>query len=135
MKEKAWKTRTAGILAIVAGAVGVTEWVWVAVLEVLRYGWSAVGDFLGLGAILPVVAGVALAIRIVAVVGGVSALRRKRWGLALAGSVCAMFSSVVLIILNVPLGVAAIILIALGKGEFERDPRSRRSGESDLKEL
>jgi len=133
-KAKTWKTTTAGILAIVAGAIGVTEWVWVAVLEVLRYGWSAVGDFLGLGAILPAVAAVALAIRIVAVVGGVVALRRKSWGLALAGSVCAMFSSVFLVILNVPLGVAAIVLIALGKGEFERGARSRRSCESDLKE-
>jgi len=118
-KRKTWRTKTAGILAIVAGAIGVAEWVWVAVLEVSAYGWQAVGDFLGLGAILPAVASVALTIRIAAVVGGVFALKRKRWGLALAGSVCAIFSSVFLMLLNVPLAIAAIVLVVLGRGEFE----------------
>jgi len=119
IKRKTWRTTTAGIILIVAGAIGVTEWVWVAVLQVLEWGWSAVGDFLGLGAILPAVAAVALAIRIVAIVGGALVLKRKTWGLALAGSVCAMFSSLFLIFLNVPLGVAAIVLVVLGRGEFE----------------
>ena len=119
IKGKTWKTRTAGILAVVAGAIGVTEWVWVAVLEVLGWGWPAVGDFLGLGAILPTVAAVTLTIRILAIVGGVFALKRKRWGLALAGSVCAIFSSVFLMLVNVPLGIAAIVLVVLGRGEFE----------------
>jgi hypothetical protein len=135
IRGKTWRTRAAGILAIVAGSVGVTEWVWVAVLEVLKWGWSAVGDFLGLGAILPAVAAVALTIRIVAIVGGIFALKRKRWGLALAGSICAIFSSVFLILLNVPLGVAAIVLVVLGKGEFEQSARLSNSCESDPKEL
>jgi hypothetical protein len=118
-RARTWKTRTAGILAIIAGAVGLAEWVWVAVLEVLRYGWPAVGDFLGLGAILPAVAAIALIIRIVAIVGGVFALKRRRWGLALGGSVCAIFSSVFLALVNVPLAIAAIVLVVLGRGEFE----------------
>ncbi len=117
-KGKTWKTTTAGILVIVAGGVGVTEWIGIAVLQVLEWGWSGVGDLLGLGAILPAVATIAIAIRIVAIVGGVLALKRRRWGLALAGAICAIFSSF-LILLNVPLGIAAIVLIVLGKGEFE----------------
>jgi hypothetical protein len=116
---KTWKTRAAGVLAIVCGVLGVSEWLWVAVLEVLGYGWPAVGDFLGLGAILPILATVTLAIRIVAIVGGIFALKRKRWGLALAGSVCAIFSSVFLMLLNVPLAIAAIVLVVLGRREFE----------------
>jgi hypothetical protein len=118
-RRKRWKTTTAGILTVVAGAVGVSEWVWVAVLEVRGYGWAAVGDFLGLGAILPTVAAVALIIRIVAIVGGVFALKRKRWRLALAGSICAIFSCVFLVFLNVPLAIAAIVLVVLGRREFD----------------
>lgn len=118
IEVKTWKTTTAGILAIVAGAVGVVEWVAVVVLEINAWGWLAIGNFLGLGGIVPAVAGVTIAIRIVAIVGGVFALKRRRWGLALAGCICAIFSSF-LIFLNVPLGVAAIVLVVLGRGEFE----------------
>jgi len=115
IKGKTWRTTTAGILAIVAGVVGVSEWVAVAVLEILRWGW---GGLLALGGIFLALAAIAIAIRIVAIVGGIFALKRKRWGLALAGSICAIFSSF-LILLNVPLGVAAIVLVVLGRGEFE----------------
>jgi len=47
---------------------------------------------------------------ILAVVGGISAIRRKRFGLSLAGSICALPSSI--------LGILAIIFVALGKREF-----------------
>jgi hypothetical protein len=47
---------------------------------------------------------------IVAVVGGVSAIRRKRFRLSLAGAICTLPS--------VFLGIAAVILVALGKREF-----------------
>jgi len=35
----------------------------------------------------------------------------------------------------VPLAIAAIVLVVLGRGEFEASPRLRGSCESDLKEL
>ena len=47
---------------------------------------------------------------IMAVVGGISAIRRKSFGLSLAGAICALPS--------VPLGIPAVILVALGKREF-----------------
>jgi hypothetical protein len=47
---------------------------------------------------------------IVAVVGGISAIRRKRFGLSLAGAICALPS--------VFLGILAVIFVALGKREF-----------------
>jgi hypothetical protein len=49
---------------------------------------------------------------ILAIVGGIYALRRKIWGLALAGSIAAFFPSWLL-------GIAAIVLTALSKKEFE----------------
>ena len=133
-RGKTWKTKTAGILAIVAGALGVTEWVAVAVLEVRALGWLPVGG--RLGGIIVAVFAVVMASAILAIVGGVFALRRERWRLALAGSICALFSLIfVPVLLNVPLAIAAIVLVILGRGEFEQGPGLRRSCKSDLKEL
>jgi len=47
------------------------------------------------------------------IVGGIYALRRRIWGLALAGSICALLGPWAL------LGILAIIFVSLGKGEFE----------------
>jgi len=52
-------------------------------------------------------------IAILAIVGGIYALQRKIWGLALAGSIAAFFSP------SWVLGVAAIVFTALSKNEFE----------------
>ena len=62
---------------------------------------------------LPVIimGGVLLALGIVAIVGGISAIRRKSFGLSLAGAICA------LIPLNL-LGLLAVIFVSLGKREF-----------------
>jgi hypothetical protein len=50
------------------------------------------------------------ALGIVAIVGGVSAIRRKSFGLSLAGAVCALPSVI--------LGILAIVFVALVKREF-----------------
>jgi hypothetical protein len=56
--------------------------------------------------------GIALiVISILAVVGGVFALRAKNWGMALAGSIGAVISGRLL-------GVIALILTVLGKKDF-----------------
>jgi hypothetical protein len=117
-KGKTWKTRTVGILAIVAGIVCAIEWIAVAVLEIRALGWLPIGGHLG--GIIAAVFAVVIGSAIVAIVGGVFALRRKRWRLALAGSVCAIFSVIfVPVLVNVPLAIAAIVLVVLGRGEFE----------------
>jgi hypothetical protein len=51
------------------------------------------------------------ALGVVAIIGGVSALRRRRFGLSLAGAICALPSHI--------LGILAIIFISLSKKEFE----------------
>ena len=119
-KGKTWKVTTAGILAIVAGGVGVTVWVAIAVLEIRAWGWLPMGGSLGPGGIVPAAVAIVIAIGIVAIVGGIFALKRKRWRLALAGSICAIFPFFfVPLFLNVPLAIAAIVLVVLGRGEFE----------------
>jgi hypothetical protein len=135
-RGKTWKTKTAGILAIVAGALSATEWIVVAVLEILALGWLPMGDLIGLGGIVAAAFVIAISTGIVAIVGGVFALKRKRWRLALAGSICAIFSLMfVPVLLNVPLAIAAIVLVVLGRGEFDQSPRLRGSCKSDLKGL
>jgi hypothetical protein len=47
---------------------------------------------------------------VLAVVGGVSAIRRKRFGLSLAGAICAFPSGL--------LGILTVIFVSLGKREF-----------------
>ena len=47
---------------------------------------------------------------ILAIVGGISAIRRKRVGLSLAGAISALLSGL--------LGILAVIFVALGKREF-----------------
>jgi hypothetical protein len=47
---------------------------------------------------------------IVAVVGGISAVRRRRFGLSLAGAICALASGL--------LGVLAVVFVSLSKREF-----------------
>jgi hypothetical protein len=50
------------------------------------------------------------ALGIVAIVGGISAIRRKMFGLSLAGAICALPSGI--------LGILAIIFVSLSKKEF-----------------
>ena len=54
-----------------------------------------------------------LALGIIAIIGGVSALRRKSFGLSLAGAICALPSHI--------LGILAIIFVSLSKKEFEAE--------------
>ena len=49
---------------------------------------------------------------ILSILGGIYALQRRNWGLALAGSIAAAMPSSLL-------GIAAIVLIALSKKDFE----------------
>jgi len=87
-----WKPTAAGSLTISAGVLGL-------IAGTVLIGRSP----------LFMVGLVAIMISIVAVAGGLCALKRRAWGLALAGSIC-----------SVPcwLGIPAIILIALSKQEF-----------------
>lgn len=51
-----------------------------------------------------------LVLGIVAIVGGISAIRRKRFGLSLAGAICALLTGL--------MGILAVIFVVLGKKEF-----------------
>jgi len=108
--ERTWKPTTAGILGIIAGAIAV----------ILGLVLAVAGGILGtiLGVFIPFIGGavaglfaIPVILGIVAIIGGVYALKRRSWGFALAGSICTFFCVWFL-------GVPAIILVILGKREF-----------------
>jgi hypothetical protein len=53
-----------------------------------------------------------LVLGVLAIVGGVSALRRKSYGLSLAGAICGLLSFFWI------LAILAVIFVAMGKREF-----------------
>ena len=108
--ERTWKPTTAGILGIIAGAIAV-------ILDLVL---AVAGGILGtiVGVFIPFIGGavaglfaIPLILGIVAIIGGVYALKRRSWGFALAGSICTFFCVWFL-------GVPAIIFVILGKREF-----------------
>ena len=115
---KTWKATTAGVLEIVAGALHIVS----GVVTVMLGGAVAGGlNIAGLPRIaeavpLPLITGIGIPLiilGIIALLGGISALRRKRWGLALAGGICALFP------LQTLLGIPSLVFVALSHDEFE----------------
>jgi hypothetical protein len=103
--EKTWKPTVAGILAIIAGALQVIFGTVVAAVGSLAW-FFGMPWFSAIGAPL-------IIFGIVAIIGGIYALRRNIWGLALAGSICALIGPWFI------LGLLAIIFVSLGKREFK----------------
>ncbi|MFC1950256.1 hypothetical protein ACFLWD_01170 [Chloroflexota bacterium] len=112
--QKTWMSTTAGILTIITGAIHLILGIVVIILSRTictvtgLCGWGVIGAPL-LGTI-----GVPLILLgIVSIIGGSFALRRRVWGMALTGAICALFLPPVGI-----LGILAIIFMALSKKEF-----------------
>jgi len=125
-----------GILSIVGGAFEVSGGaVLVGLTIATRELLTRVSPYPYPGIIWPISAGVFIfAMGIVAIIGGVSAMRRKKFGLSLAGAICCALPSVINGIMNLfglslagfiwvlpglILGIPAIIFISLSKKEFE----------------
>ena len=107
----------AGILSIIAGSIEIIGFGAFLIGSAVA-GWNSVdvldwipGLDIGFGIGLTVELG-SLAVGALAVAGGVMAVQRKQWGWALAGAIGAVLSTFVL-------GVAALVLTALFRKEFE----------------
>jgi hypothetical protein len=108
--NKTWMPMVAGILDIIAGCWGlILALMFIFIGGVTRF-VPDVPPYL-----FPIFTALSLPFAIVgilAIVGGIYALQRKIWGLALAGSIAAFFPCWIL-------GLPAIVLTALSKNEFE----------------
>jgi len=104
-----------GILSIIGGSfeviVGAIVVIVVATTVFPPLPWGASFERNVIPTWLFIAAGPLIVLGIIAIVGGVSILRRKRFGLSLAGAICALPSVI--------LGILAVILVALGKTEFD----------------
>jgi hypothetical protein len=136
---------TGGILSIIGGAFeviggGIMVGLTIATRELL----TRVSPYPYPGIIWPISAGSFIyAMGIVAMIGGVSAMRGRKFGLSLAGAICCALPSGINGIMNLfgislagfiwvmaglILGIPAVILISLSKKEFEVEGSSNMTG-------
>ncbi|MBM3172593.1 MAG: hypothetical protein FJZ85_02560 [Chloroflexi bacterium] len=114
--KRTWMSSVAGILDIICGAFALFGSGVLAIIGTIGGAiLSQVAPTIPPAVVAVILSALAapLAIMgILAIVGGIFALQRKGWGLALAGSIVAFFGSWFL-------GIAAIVFTALAKEEFE----------------
>jgi hypothetical protein len=111
------KSQVAGILSIVSGVFGLLG--AGSMVLVIRLVQAALEmdptfpyEFQGILSLMYGTFGVVLALLgVLGIVGGVYAIQKKYWGLGLAGAIAGIFTFF-------PCGIAAIVIIALAKPEF-----------------
>jgi len=108
----------AGVLSIVSGVIGIFMSVALILFSVFfinieSFQMDIPHDFpFVLLQVVSMVWGIILLVlAIMAIIGGIYALQRKMWGLALAGSIVSM-------LVFFPTGIAAVIFVGLSKEEF-----------------
>jgi hypothetical protein len=111
-KNNSWMPLTAGILDIICGAWGL--FFSLILLFLSQFIMALAKMPAAVGPIFAVLAIPMALLAILAIVGGVYALKRKIWGLALAGSIGALFSPYFWL-----LAITAIVLTAMSKKEFD----------------
>jgi hypothetical protein len=116
--DRSWMPTAAGILNIVAGALallGALALIFAGVVTTTVPGMTAdPNDDLPLAVVSGLIwafAVLALLAGLLAVVGGIVALRRSGWAWPLAGAVAALFSAM-------PIGVFALIFVVLSEQEL-----------------
>ncbi len=102
---RTWKPTTAGILTLIAGILNL-----IAGLIVATVG-TFMGGMAGFGAIFGAIGAPLIVLGIISIIGGIFAMQRRVWWLALVGAILAVPGTFVL-------GVLAIIFVAMGKKEF-----------------
>jgi hypothetical protein len=116
--------RIGGILSIVAGAFFIFYLMGMAFMIIATavissdvviydYGVSNSEEFIIIAVVFyAIIFGILSLMGILAIVGGIFAIRRNHWGLALAGAIAGTLTFF-------PCGIPAIIFISMGKSEFE----------------
>jgi hypothetical protein len=129
--KKKWMPITAGVLDLIVG-VYLLLFARFILLPLLCWNIYDMWAYVPLSAIL------VAAPAILAIVASIYAFKRKKWVLVLAATITALilplpillvlFASAItyfsigdiILLLNVPISIAAVVLIALSKSEFER---------------
>jgi len=112
-----------GILSIVAGSMGVLSSLAIILFsvflgfmmggEVYYDNYYAPDNMLSIMMVIYIIGGViGLIVSVLAVTGGIFGLRKKNWGLALAGAIAGVLAFF-------PCGVVAVVFISMSKPEFD----------------
>ena len=102
--EKTWKPTTAGILTIIGGILGIAIGAIIATIGEVAGALAGLAWFGAIGAPL-------IGIGVVALIGGIYAMRRKAWGFALTGAILAIICGGIF-------GILATIFVLMGRREF-----------------
>jgi len=114
--DRTWMPVVGGILSIIAGAIGLLGGLIIGMVASIYLSTSyygGPGNHFTQTAIVWAVFLPYLLFCAVAIAGGIYALKRRLWGLALAGAICAFFT-----IWAWPLSIAAIVFVSLSREEF-----------------
>lgn len=107
--KKTWMSLTAGILEILRGA-------WLSLAALALFGFSlaapSAGWGMSTGIAFMVMVPIVVILAALSIAGGIFALKRKKWGLALAGSIAATLPLSIL-------GIVSLVLVIISKKEFE----------------
>lgn len=118
--ERTGKLTAAGIMTIIAGCFGIGVGSWIALMGDVIGGmakWDGMAEMAGmagLAGILGMIGGAGIGLGIVALIGGIFALQRRLWGLALAGTICA----IPLVPPGTVLGIISLIFVSKRRKEF-----------------
>ena len=105
--QKTWKPTVAGILEIVAGALSLLGFFGILIAFIFIPTSANVAILT-----LTIVAIYTAVLGALSLVSGIFTIQRKKWWLAIVGSIAAIFLSFVL-------GILAVIFTAMSKDEFE----------------
>lgn len=119
--QKSWKPPAAGVLTIIGGALNIIASLGMTFLMPVAAPFAYALVTVGLFGVLWLGAGV------MALVGGIFALQRRRWGLSLAGAICALMPPATL------LGIVSTVFVALSREEFGAEADSSQYYEPELR--
>jgi hypothetical protein len=116
--KKTWKPQVAGVLSIVSGVVGLIGCLGI-LIAIASFGsiehftgeWYTYWQPINVVSILWTIEIPVLICSTLALIGGIFAVQRKFWGMALAGSIAAFLPLW-------PVGLASVILTSLSRDEF-----------------
>ena len=126
--DRTWKPKTAGIMNIISGCYGIGIGTFLATLGT---SFSTVYPFIerylgdidisgipfdisGIGLLIGALGAAGITLGVIALIGGIFALKRRLWGLSVAGAIV----SLPLIPVGTVLGILSIIFLVKGKKEF-----------------
>ena len=101
----------AGILILIGGVLALINGAYTAAIG------AAVSVIPGLSGLILMCAAIMIIFAILAILGGICALQRKVWGLALTGAIFCMISIGPVFISSI-LGLIGLILVAISKDDF-----------------